>query len=82
MKKLDKIDVFMFICLMLGCLFGLAIWITETIAGIVVLWLRVPFAILIAISIAPVLGWFYSDVISQISEYHKEKKNNKEKKDE
>ncbi len=78
MKKVTKVELMMFIFLMLGCAFGLAMWIAETLVGHEVLWLRAPATLFMFIPTVPILGYYCSDIIVRLQAERKAKKNKQE----
>ena len=78
MKKVTKLELTMFIFILLGCAFGLAAWITETSVGHEVLWLRAPATLFMFIPTVPILGYYCSDIIVRLQEEHKAKKEKKD----
>lgn len=79
MKKINKIDLILFGCLMLGCVLVLVKWVTESIVGSEILVLEYPATSLFVIPIWYFAARYCCEVLEQIIEYRKVKKNNREK---
>ena len=82
MKKIDKIDMFLFVCIIIGCVFGLAFMAAEWILSEEIIWFKLITAIFLGLPSCTLMGWFSSDILVKLIKNHKEKKKNKEKKDE
>ena len=80
MKKIDKIDMFLFVCIVLGVIFGLATILVQWIVGSEILWLKGLTALSFFFPAATLMSNFTSEVLAKIINSHKEKKKNKEKK--
>lgn len=78
MKKIDKIDMFLFLCIVLGCAVGLFTIVAQWIVGAEIALLKAIVMLLFFIPGCPLLASFASDVLAKIINNHKEKKNNKE----
>ena len=74
MKKIDKIDMFLFVCIIIGCVFGLAFTAVDWILGEEIIWLKVITAIFIEIPSVSLIATFSSDILLKIINNHKEKK--------
>ena len=80
MKKIDKIDMFLFVCIVLGVIFAFAEILARWIVGTEILWLRGLAVLLFFLPATLLMSNFTSEVLAKIINNHKEKKKNKEKK--
>jgi len=77
MKKIDKIDMFFFVCIIIGCVFGLATIISGWILGEQIVWFELLSAIFIGLPSCVRMCWFSSDILAKIIYNHRENKNKK-----
>jgi len=82
MKKIDKIDMFLFVCIIIGCVFGLASMAAEWTLSEEIIWFKLITAIFLGLPSCALVCWLSSDVLVKIINNHKEKKKNKEKNNE
>ena len=77
MKKIDKIDMFLFVCIVLGVIFGLATILAQWIVGTEILWLKGLAVLSFCFPTITLTSNFASEVLAKIINNHKEKKKGK-----
>ena len=80
MKKINKFDLFLCICVLLGSISGLTLLAMEQSLGEQILWLRILTLILFIIPVVILVIVFIWKIILQIKEYSKVKKGKNDEK--
>ena len=77
MKKIDKIDMFLLVCIIIGCVFGLAFMAAEWILSEEIIWFKLITAIFVGLPSCALISWFTTDTLAKIINNHQAKKKEK-----
>lgn len=77
MKKPSKLDIVLCVSIIVAALLGFVEWLATLIGGNGIPWLEETSKILLYLPMCVITGEFCSNVLIQIVEYYKEKKNKK-----